>query len=140
MRSRSNEKCPLAFRNKWSYHYHIYSPLSSSLTYPFHLPSASFPFPIPTPNPKGYYTKKPINRADGFVVQMGDADPAGTVHGYVPPGSKEERKIPLEISLKVCGMPFFTIFQPYFLFTFGILCFLYIFFFFTSSSTLLSRF
>ena len=50
---------------------------------------------------QGYYTKKPINRADGFVVQMGDADPAGTVHGYVPPGSSEERKIPLEISLKV---------------------------------------
>ena len=25
----------------------------------------------------------------------------GTVHGYVPPGSSEERKIPLEISLKV---------------------------------------
>ena len=114
LRSRSNEKCPLAFRNKWSYHYHIYSPLSSSLTHPFHLPSASFPFPIPTPNPKGYYTKKPINRADGFVVQMGDADPAGTVHGYVPPGSKEERKIPLEISLKVCAMPFLLFFSPIF--------------------------
>ena len=50
---------------------------------------------------QGYYTKKKIDRADGFVVQTGDADPAGTVHGYVPPGSAEERKIPLEISLKV---------------------------------------
>lgn len=50
---------------------------------------------------KGYYTKKKIDRADGFVVQTGDADPAGTVHGYVPPGSADERKIPLEISLKV---------------------------------------
>jgi peptidylprolyl isomerase len=50
---------------------------------------------------KGYYTKRPINRADGFVVQTGDADPGGTgMHGYVPPGSKEERKVPLEISLK----------------------------------------
>lgn len=32
---------------------------------------------------------------------MGDLDPAGEVHGYVPPGSKTERKLPLEISLKV---------------------------------------
>ena len=34
-------------------------------------------------------------------MQTGDLDPAGTVHGYVPPGASEERKIPLEISLKV---------------------------------------
>jgi cyclophilin family peptidyl-prolyl cis-trans isomerase len=49
---------------------------------------------------KGYYNKKPIDRADGFVVQMGDNDPSGTVHGYVPSGSSSERKIPLEVSLK----------------------------------------
>lgn len=49
---------------------------------------------------KGFYTKKKIDRSDGFVVQMGDADPAGEVHGYVPAGSSTERKVPLEVSLK----------------------------------------
>lgn len=48
-----------------------------------------------------FYDKKPITRSDGFVVQMGDANPAGEVHGYVPPGQSEERKIPLELSFKV---------------------------------------
>ena len=52
---------------------------------------------------KGYYTKKPIDRSDGFVVQMGDNDPSGTVHGYIPDGATEERKVPLEISLRVCN-------------------------------------
>ena len=42
-----------------------------------------------------------INRSDGFVVQTGDADPSGKVHGYVPAGANAERTIPLEISLKV---------------------------------------
>lgn len=41
-----------------------------------------------------------VTRSDGFVVQTGDADPTGSVHGFVPPGSETERKIPLEISLK----------------------------------------
>lgn len=49
---------------------------------------------------KGYYTNKKIDRADGFVVQMGDNDPEGTVHGYVPTGSSEERKVPLEVAVK----------------------------------------
>ena len=49
---------------------------------------------------KGFYDKKIINRADGFVVQTGDADPEGTVHGYVPSGATEERIIPLEIAIK----------------------------------------
>ena len=49
---------------------------------------------------KGYYTNKKIDRADGFVVQMGDNDPEGTVHGYVPDGASEERKVPLEIAVK----------------------------------------
>ena len=31
---------------------------------------------------------------------MGDNDPEGEVHGYKPAGASEERKIPLEISLK----------------------------------------
>eukprot|EP01038_Epipyxis_sp_PR26KG_P006442 gene6442-8863_t len=48
----------------------------------------------------GFYNGKSITRSDGFVVQTGDADPAGEVHGYVPKGSTEERKIPLEISIK----------------------------------------
>lgn len=80
--------------------------------YPYYTPSLSSPTFLPIPLlcravshcPQGYYTKKVIDRADGFVVQTGDADPAGTVHGYVPSGSQEERKIPLEISLKV-GTP-----------------------------------
>jgi cyclophilin family peptidyl-prolyl cis-trans isomerase len=49
---------------------------------------------------KGFYNNKKIDRADGFVVQMGDNDPEGTVHGYVPAGSSEERKVPLEIAIK----------------------------------------
>lgn len=49
---------------------------------------------------KGYYNNKKIDRADGFVVQMGDNDPEGTVHGYVPAGSSEERKVPLEVAVK----------------------------------------
>lgn len=35
-----------------------------------------------------------------MLNQTGDADPNGEVHGYVPPGKSEERKIPLEIALK----------------------------------------
>ena len=49
---------------------------------------------------KGFYNNKKITRADGFVVQTGDADPDGAVHGYVPPGSSTERTIPVEIALK----------------------------------------
>lgn len=49
---------------------------------------------------RGFYNKKVITRADGFVVQTGDADPAGSVHGFVPPGATDERKVPLEIALK----------------------------------------
>lgn len=41
---------------------------------------------------RGFYNKKTVTRADGFVVQAGDADPAGEVHGFVPPGQSEERK------------------------------------------------
>lgn len=49
---------------------------------------------------KGFYSGKKITRSDGFVVQTGDNDPEGTVHGYIPPGASEERKVPLEIALK----------------------------------------
>lgn len=49
---------------------------------------------------KGFYNKKPITRADGFVVQTGDADPGGSgPHGYVTAGG-QERIIPLELSFK----------------------------------------
>lgn len=34
------------------------------------------------------------------MVQTGDANPEGEVHGYVPAGSSSERTIPLEISLQ----------------------------------------
>jgi hypothetical protein len=36
------------------------------------------------------------------VIQTGDFNPDGSVHGFVPKGEKEERKVPLEISVKVC--------------------------------------
>ena len=55
---------------------------------------------------KGFYNKRIITRSDGFVVQTGDADPAGPEgpgpHGYVPAGNAagEERIIPLELSFK----------------------------------------
>lgn len=48
---------------------------------------------------KGFYNNKKITRSDGFVVQTGDANPEGAVHGYIPPGQAQERKVPLEISL-----------------------------------------
>lgn len=34
------------------------------------------------------------------MVQTGDADPDGKVHGYVPKGKSSERKVPLEIAVK----------------------------------------
>jgi len=51
---------------------------------------------------KGWYDKKPITRADGFVTQMGDPDKENEagIHGYVPTGSTKVRNIPLEVSLK----------------------------------------
>ncbi len=49
---------------------------------------------------KGYYNNKAITRSDGFVVQTGDNDPNGEVHGYIPSGETTERTIPLEVSLK----------------------------------------
>ena len=49
---------------------------------------------------KGYYNNKKIDRSDGFVIQMGDNDPEGQVHGYIPEGATEERKVPLEIAIK----------------------------------------
>ena len=51
---------------------------------------------------KGFYNNKKIDRSDGFVVQMGDADKEGQEgpgpHGYVENG--KERKVPLEVALK----------------------------------------
>lgn len=47
---------------------------------------------------KGFYNGMEIQRSDGFVVQTGD--PEGPADGYVPPGGKEPRTIPLEISVK----------------------------------------
>ena len=42
-----------------------------------------------------------IQRSDGFVVQTGDSDPEGQVHGFKPSGASQERIIPLEIAIKV---------------------------------------
>tara|TARA_Y100001968_G_scaffold330711_1_gene383323 strand:+ start:677 stop:1690 length:1014 start_codon:yes stop_codon:yes gene_type:complete len=45
---------------------------------------------------KGFYDGLPINRAEEFfVLQTGD--PKGPEIGYIDPGTKEERNIPLEI-------------------------------------------
>jgi len=52
---------------------------------------------------KGFYNKMEIQRSDGFVVQTGD--PAGPADGYVPPGEKEPRTIPLEIMVKGDKVP-----------------------------------
>jgi len=51
---------------------------------------------------KGFYNKRVITRADGFVVQTGDSNPGAEEgpHGYVPSGSTEERLIPLELAFK----------------------------------------
>eukprot|EP00640_Fibrocapsa_japonica_P001821 CAMPEP_0113937516 /NCGR_PEP_ID=MMETSP1339-20121228/4128_1 /TAXON_ID=94617 /ORGANISM="Fibrocapsa japonica" /LENGTH=444 /DNA_ID=CAMNT_0000940315 /DNA_START=76 /DNA_END=1410 /DNA_ORIENTATION=+ /assembly_acc=CAM_ASM_000762 len=48
---------------------------------------------------KNFYKDLKITRSDGFVVQLGDRDPEGDVHGYVPPGKKQERTVPLEVFL-----------------------------------------
>ena len=47
---------------------------------------------------KGFYNGMKIQRSDGFVIQTGDSNPDGDVHGYVSGG--KERKIPLEIAVK----------------------------------------
>lgn len=36
------------------------------------------------------------------MIQTGDFNPDGPIHGFVPKGEKEERKVPLEIAVKVC--------------------------------------
>lgn len=46
---------------------------------------------------KKFYNGMTIQRSDGFVVQTGD--PEGPADGYVPPGEKAVRTIPLEISV-----------------------------------------
>lgn len=45
---------------------------------------------------KGFYDGMTIQRSDGFVVQTGKPKDA---EGYIPPGSKTARRIPLEISV-----------------------------------------
>lgn len=62
---------------------------------------------------KGFYTKMPIQRSDGFVVQTGQPTD-GEADGYVGPGGKAvgngkhgERLIPLEIFVKGDKGPFY---------------------------------
>jgi len=57
---------------------------------------------------RGWYNGLTITRSDGFVVQAGDKDPEGTVHGYVPAGKTEERKVPLEIFVKGDTAPMYS--------------------------------
>jgi len=58
---------------------------------------------------KGFYNNRPITRSDGFVVQYGDPGPEGEVHGYVPPGQKEVRKLPLEIFVTQDDAPMYGV-------------------------------
>mmetsp|Transcript_26968 Transcript_26968/g.82771 ORF Transcript_26968/g.82771 Transcript_26968/m.82771 type:complete len:287 (+) Transcript_26968:586-1446(+) len=47
-----------------------------------------------------FYDGMPIQRSDGFVVQTGDPDGEdGPLVGFTPPGSKDVRRVPLEVSL-----------------------------------------
>lgn len=48
----------------------------------------------------GFYNGLKISRSDGFVVQTGDLNPDGDVHGYIPKGSDSVRTIPLEIAVQ----------------------------------------
>jgi cyclophilin family peptidyl-prolyl cis-trans isomerase len=47
---------------------------------------------------KGFYNNMAVMRSDGFVVQTGD--PEGPSDGYVQPGEKKPRTIPLEIMVR----------------------------------------
>ena len=44
---------------------------------------------------RGFYNGMKIQRSDGFVVQTGN--PEGKADGFVPPGSSEVRRLPLEV-------------------------------------------
>lgn len=50
----------------------------------------------------GFYNGMHIQRSDGFVVQTGDpsAEGKGSKHGFTPPGSETERRIPLEVQVR----------------------------------------
>ena len=56
---------------------------------------------------RGFYDGLKITRSDGFVVQTGDPDPDGTVHGFVDPQTKQLRTIPLEVFAKGDKMPLY---------------------------------
>ena len=44
---------------------------------------------------RGFYNGMRIQRSDGFVVQTGN--PEGKADGFIPPGSSEVRRLPLEV-------------------------------------------
>lgn len=58
---------------------------------------------------RGYYNDMPITRSDGFVVQTGDPDPEGDIHDFFLPGSKDARKIPLEIAVTSDEFPMYSV-------------------------------
>jgi peptidylprolyl isomerase len=56
---------------------------------------------------RGFYDGLPIIRSDGFVIQSGDPEPGGKVHGFIDPKTNELRTIPLEIFAKGDPMPLY---------------------------------
>jgi len=58
---------------------------------------------------KGFYDGKPLQRADGFICQLGDPNPKGKAdeHGYKGPDGKI-RRIPLEIAVKGKKQAFYS--------------------------------
>ena len=56
---------------------------------------------------KGFYDGLPFTRAEDFyVLQTGD--PAGAADGYIDPGSKQERRVPLEIMVPGQATPIYN--------------------------------
>ncbi|KAK4531896.1 hypothetical protein CCYA_CCYA10G2753 [Cyanidiococcus yangmingshanensis] len=56
---------------------------------------------------RGFYDGLRIIRSDGFVVQAGDPEPDGKVHGFIDAKTGETRTIPLEIFAKGDTMPLY---------------------------------
>lgn len=56
---------------------------------------------------RGFYDGLPFNRAEDFyVLQTGD--PAGPADGFIDPGSKTERRVPLEIRIPSEPIPYYN--------------------------------
>jgi peptidylprolyl isomerase len=58
---------------------------------------------------RGFYNGLRIIRSDGFVIQTGDPEPEGKIHGFIDSKTNQERTIPLEIFAKGDPMPLYGI-------------------------------